>query len=309
MSKTAYIYVPAPSKKNLEIGLDRGLWGWKSPTLDRATGRPDVQSLEAGDYLVLAHIGPQARVPAGGWANATLKRVIVTQITQPYFQDTTQVWPDDTYPERIGIDLLADEANVTGQTLGDQAAEALRLSANKQGSALVYPGTAALAQFVTELPTTGEGEGEQQPQLPNEPETVTHSGADSALVEVLVRREQSKLRKRMLGGADTFTCALCRRHLPVRFIRAAHIKRRSQASREERLQLSNIMPACLLGCDELFEHGYIHVTDTGHVAVSDKAGEHPALKEAAGQLAGNSVGGYSEHRAPYFAWHRSNIVQ
>ncbi|MFI9056964.1 hypothetical protein ACIGXQ_20940 [Streptomyces anulatus] len=306
MPKTAYIYVPAPSKKNLEIGLDRGLWGWKSATLDRATGRPDVQSLGVGDYLVLAHVGPQARVPAGGWANATLKRVIVTQITQPYFQDTTQVWPDDTYPERIGIDLLADEANVTGQTLGDQAAEALRLSANKQGSALVYPGTAALAQFVTELPAT---EGEQQPQFPNEPEAVTHAGPDSALVEVLVRREQSKLRKKMLDGADTFTCALCARHLPVRFIRAAHIKRRSQASREERLQLSNIMPACLLGCDELFEHGYIHVTDTGHVAVSGKAGEHPALKEAADQLAGNPVGGYSEHRAPYFAWHRNNIVQ
>ncbi|MFJ8920995.1 hypothetical protein ACIREK_16155 [Streptomyces sp. NPDC102415] len=306
MPKTAYIYVPAPSRKNLEIGLDRGLWGWKSATLDRATGRPDVQSLEVGDYLVLAHIGPQARVPAGGWANATLKRVSVTQITRSYFQDSTQVWPDDTYPERIGIDLLADEANVAGETLGDQAAEALRLSANKQGSALVYPGTAALAQFVTELPTTDEGE---QQQLSDEPEAVTHAGADSALVEVLVRREQSKLRNKMLDGADTFTCALCGRHLPVRFIRAAHIKRRSQASREERLQLSNIMPACLLGCDELFEHGYIHVTENGHVAVSGKAGEHLALKEAADQLAGNPVGGYSEHRAPYFAWHRNNVVK
>ncbi|MFD3537220.1 hypothetical protein [Streptomyces sp. NPDC058664] len=304
MPKTAYIYVPAPSKKNLEIGLDRGLWGWKSATLDRATGRPDVQSLQVGDYFVLAHIGPQARVPAGGWANATLKRVIVTQITRSYFQDTTQVWPDGTYPERVGIDLLADEANVTGQTLGDQAAEALRLSANKQGSALVYPGTAALAQFVTELPITSESEQ----QLPNEPEAVTHDGADSALVEVLVRREQSKLRKKMLNGADTFTCALCERHLPVRFIRAAHIKRRSRANRQERLQLSNIMPACLLGCDELFEHGYIHVTDTGHVAVSGKTAEYPALKEAADQLAGNPVGGYSEHQAPYFAWHRNNVV-
>ncbi|MFJ3159204.1 hypothetical protein [Streptomyces kanasensis] len=309
MPKTAYVYVPAPSKKHLEVGLDRGLWGWKSATLDRATGRSDVQSLEMGDYLVLAHIGPQARVPAGGWVNATLRRVIVAQITKPYFQDTTQVWPDDTYPERIGIDLLADEANVTGQTLGDQAAEALRLSANKQGSALVYPGTAALAQFVTELPTTDDGEDAQQPQLPSEPETLSHVGADSALVEVLVRREQSKLRKKMLNGASTFTCALCGRHLPVRFIRAAHIKRRSHATREERLQLANIMPACLLGCDELFEHGYIHITGTGHVAVSAKAGEHPSLKEAADQLAGNPVGGYSGHQAPYFAWHRDNIVQ
>ncbi|MFD7935290.1 hypothetical protein ACFV4T_12260 [Streptomyces sp. NPDC059755] len=36
---------------------------------------------------------------------------------------------------------------------------------------------------------------------------------------------------------------------------------------------------------------------------------HPALKEAADQLAGNPVGGYSEHRALYFAWHRNSIVQ
>jgi hypothetical protein len=127
--------------------------------------------------------------------------------------------------------------------------------------------------------------------------------------KVVVRREQSKLHKKMLNGAETFTRALCGRHLPVRFIRAAHIKRRSQATREERLQLANILPACLLGCGELFEHGHIHVTDTGHVAVSGKAGEHPALKEAADQLAGNPVGGYSEHRSPHFARHRNNIVQ
>ncbi|MFF7329704.1 hypothetical protein [Streptomyces sp. NPDC008150] len=303
MPKTAYIYVPAPSRSNLAIGLDRGLWGWHRPTLDRATGRADVQSLEVGDYLVLAHKGPQARVPAGGWSDATLQRVIVTQVTRPYFEDTTPVWPDDVYPERIGLDVLADEQRVSGRTLGAEAAEALRLSANKQGTALVVDGTAALAQFATELPD------DAAVPAATVPAALTHNGADSALVQVLVRREQHKLRKVMLNGATSFTCALCGRHLPARFIRAAHIKRRSHATHEERLQMANIMPACLFGCDELFEHGYVHITDGGTIAVSDKADATPDLTEAAKALDGRAVADFGAHRAPFFAWHRHNIAK
>ncbi|MET8455275.1 hypothetical protein [Streptomyces parvulus] len=304
MTKTAYIYVPAPSRRNLDIGLNKGLWGWRSATLDKATGRADVQSLQQGDFLVLAHIGPQARVPAGGWDTATLKRVVVTQITTPYFQDRTEVWPDDVYPERIGIDVLDEEVNITGQTLGSEAAEALRMSANKQGSALVIPGTAALAQFATELPADAADEepGEAAP------ETISHNGADSALVQVLARREQAKLRKNMLNGASQKACALCGRTLPVRFIRAAHIKRRSAASREERLHMANIMPACLLGCDELFEHGYVYVTGSGTIAASGKADSTADLAQAAKALDGLTVADYTPQREPYFTWHRNNIA-
>ncbi|MEU5580972.1 hypothetical protein ABZ791_30310 [Streptomyces huasconensis] len=305
MTKTAYIYVPAPSRRNLEIGINRGLWGWHRNTLDRATGRADVQSLQNGDFLVLAHVGPQARVPAGGWSSATLKRVFITQITRPHFEDSTPVWPDDVYPERIGIDVLDEETNVTGHTLGPEAAEALRLSANKQGSALVLPGTAALAQFATGLPAESDDESAPASAAP---ETINHDGADSALVQVLARREQTKLRKAMLNGATTFTCALCGRHLPVRFIRAAHIKRRSAATREERLKTANIMPACLLGCDELFEQGYVYVTAGGTIAVSDKANTTPHLAEAAKTLDGNHVADWSDHRAHFYAWHRDNIA-
>jgi hypothetical protein len=301
VTKTAYIYIPAPSSRNLDIGLNKGLWGWRSTTLDKATGRADVQSLEQGDFLVLAHIGPQARVPAGGWDTANLKRVIVTQITTPYFQDRTEVWPDDVYPERIGIDVLDEEANVTGKTLGSEAAEALRMSANKQGSALVIPGTAALAQFVTGLPADEEP-GEATP------ETINHNGADSALIQVLARREQTKLRKNMLNGASKQACALCGRTLPARFIRAAHIKRRSAASREERLQMANIMPACLLGCDELFEHGYVYVTSGGTIAASEKADSTADLAQAAKALDGLTVADYTPQREPYFTWHRDNIA-
>ncbi|QCX81211.1 hypothetical protein C9F11_38140 [Streptomyces sp. YIM 121038] len=299
MPKTAYIYVPTPSSGNLEIGLSKGLWGWRSSALDRAGARQTVQSLTKGDLLVLAHKGPNSRVAPGGWAAATLKRVIVTQIDKPYFTDTLTVWPDDDYPERIGIDILDEEHDVHGHALGADAMEALRLSANKQGAAVLQAGTGAVAQLADTLPPVSP---------PSSDGSIDHDGDDSTVAQVLVRREQSKLRKQMLNGATTFTCALCGRHLPIRFIRAAHIKRRSAASREERLQRANIMPACLLGCDELFEHGYVYATTDGKIAVSGKNPTTPALADAAKTLDGLPVADYGPHREPFFTWHRTNIA-
>jgi hypothetical protein len=299
MPKTAYIYVPSPSRENLEIGLDQGLWGWRSSALDRAGARQAVQSLSEGDFLVLGHRGPNSRVAPGGWANATLQRVIVTQVSRSYFTDSAPVWPDDDYPERIGIDVLEEEQDVEGTVLGADSMEALRLSANKQGAAVLQSGIAAVAQLADALSAA--------PDLPGDG-TVDHEGADSALAQVLVRREQAKLRKNLLGGAAEAACALCGRVLPARLIRAAHIKRRSAASRQERLMMANIMPACLIGCDELFEHGYVYVTDNGTIAVSPKSNTTPDLAVAAKALEGRTVADHGPHRAPFYTWHRAHIA-
>lgn len=32
--------------------------------------------------------------------------------TRPYYEDQTPVWPDETYPHRIGIDVLDDASPV-----------------------------------------------------------------------------------------------------------------------------------------------------------------------------------------------------
>lgn len=299
MPKTAYIYVPSASRENLEIGLDQGLWGWRGSALDRAGARQAVQSLSEGDFLVLGHRGPNSRVAPGGWVNATLQRVIVTQVSRPYFTDYAPVWPDDDYPERIGIDVLEEEPDVHGTALGADAMEALRLSANKQGAAVLQPGIAAIAQLADTLSPA--------PDLPGDG-TVDHEGADSTVAQVLVRREQAKLRKKLLGGAAEAACALCGRVLPARLIRAAHIKRRSVASRQERLMMANVMPACLIGCDELFEHGYVYVTDNGTIAVSPKSNVTPDLAVVAKALEGRNVADHGPHRAPFYAWHRAHIA-
>ncbi|MFF8649045.1 hypothetical protein ACF06D_12475 [Streptomyces griseoluteus] len=300
MPKTACIYVPRKSAENFEIGLSRGLWGWRSSALDRAGSRQRVQSLKRGDLLVFGYWGPNNRVAVGEWADVTLRRVVVAEVSEPYFTDTAPVWPDEDYPERIGINVLEDEQNVHGIALGADAMEALRFSATKQGVAVLQAGTAAVVQFADALPPVPDeepGDG-----------ILDHTGAESAIAQVLVRREQAKLRKALLRGATEKRCALCGRLLPVRLIRAAHIKRRSAASQSERRMLANVMAACLIGCDELFEHGYVYVTEDGAIAVNKSSSATPDLAAVAGSLEGRPVADFGTHRAPFYAWHRDNVA-
>ncbi|MEE4419578.1 hypothetical protein [Streptomyces bugieae] len=296
MLQTGYVYVPRDSATNLEIGLNNSLWGWRDSALDRAGARNDVKRLQKGDLLVLGHRGPNSRVKPGGWASASLQRVIVAQVTRPYFMDRSRVWPDDEYPARIGISVLDDEDDVDGTVLGPNAMESLRLSANKQGVAVPVLGLEGVARLASQFPA------------PETDATVDHEGELNAVANVLVRREQSKLRRQLLGRAENFTCALCGRTLPTRMIRAAHIKRRSVATREEQLTLANLMPACTLGCDELFEHGFIRVNAEGII----ESGRHGSLTDdlgaAVADLAGRQIHGYTSAKAPFYAWHRENIA-
>lgn len=59
-------------------------------------------------------------------------------------------------------------------------------------------------------------------------------------------------------------CGLCGNSLPSDLLTAAHIKPRSACSAAERVDAPWIvMPACLIGCDALFELGYLGVGDLG----------------------------------------------
>lgn len=297
MPQTGYVYVPRTSEENLAIGLDHNLWGWRPSALDRAGARAEVQSLEEGDLLVLGHRGPNSRVKPDGWSEATLQRVIVTQVTRPFFTDDTRVWPDDTYEERIGISVLDDEAEVRGSALGPEAMESLRLSANKQGVAVRVHGLDGAARLASQLPAAEGDEG-----------ILDHDGALNAVAKAFVRREQSKLRRRLFRSLSEATCALCGRTLPTRMVRAAHIKRRSVATRVEQLTLANVMAACTMGCDELFEHGYLCVNADGFIESGRRGNSTDDLAAAVAALAGRQVRGYSEAKAPFFAWHRENIA-
>ncbi|WP_369377371.1 hypothetical protein [Streptomyces sp. cg36] len=135
-------------------------------------------------------------------------------------------------------------------------------------------------------------------------------GPSDAVAEVQRRTEQGHLKKTLLPGSEG-ECALCRRTLPRALLVAAHIKKRAACSEAERWDLNNVaMLACLLGCDSLFEHGFVAVEEGGQLAVSPVAASAPAVVQYIGEhLLGHSIDWWSPEREHYYAWHRAHTFQ
>lgn len=74
------------------------------------------------------------------------------------------------------------------------------------------------------------------------------------------RKEQAFLRAYLLRGEPNGQCALCQEILPGELLIAAHIKPRSKCNPNERIDFDNVAALmCSLGCDSLFEKGYVYV--------------------------------------------------
>jgi hypothetical protein len=172
------------------------------------------------------------------------------------------------------------------------------------------------ARFVGSPPTiTFEpDDSEHEPNEPNEsdnPSTATSFvGALNKDTTTLARGEQSRLRRALLGSVASASCAICDAAYPVRFLRAAHIKKRASCTEEEARDLSHIaMVACLFGCDALYEEGVISVDEAGRVIGSPTLPELPGgspLVERVAALLGRPVSAFTNGSKKYFEWHRSN---
>ena len=83
---------------------------------------------------------------------------------------------------------------------------------------------------------------------------------------VKIRREQALLRSMLARGRELADCALCGHQYPLRFLVAAHIKKRSVCTDDERRDLRHVaMLACTFGCDALYEAGWITVELDGRI--------------------------------------------
>jgi hypothetical protein len=305
-----YVYVPAGAKRNLEIGVSGGIWGWKSAALDNRLkdfygmqARQLAQEIKLGDYLVLGHLGPNSRVPRGGWSAGVLGEVVLAEVTSALYLADNQVWPDETYPERIRMSVLERITNIGGADLGPDAMEALRLSANVGGvpiSAGPVDVMALEARLAAGAPAAEPGDGDAPDS------SLDIDGDTDAFAHVMVRREQKKLRRLKFGDRPDLPCDLCGRLLPRRFVRAAHIKRRAAADANERRNLANVLAACLFGCDELFEHGYLYVDAAGRIQINDANGRRSTtdLLAVANGLGNRTCAAATPESADFFTWHR-----
>jgi hypothetical protein len=123
---------------------------------------------------------------------------------------------------------------------------------------------------------------------------------------VKVRREQALLRSMLASGRELASCALCGHEYPLRFLIAAHIKKRSLCTDDERRDLRHVaMLACTFGCDALYEAGWITVGPDGRIqAIPPDTVTAGRLRDHLHQLAGQQCRAHNYASEPYFAWHR-----
>ena len=123
------------------------------------------------------------------------------------------------------------------------------------------------------------------------------------------RLEQAKLRQLQFGGSDIAECSLCGRRLPTSLMVVGHIKPRARCSAAEKRDLSHVaMPICLIGCDKLFERGFIAVSPSGKIAASSRCRSRDLVKLVS-HLKGRRCPAHSDGSEPYFEWHRQNVFQ
>lgn len=150
---------------------------------------------------------------------------------------------------------------------------------------------------VDEPPAEGREEGDGDP---------VWAGAHTSVVrEALARREQAALRELLLDDRKVASCDLCGRELPAELLVAAHIVPRHRLTDDERRDLGRIaMLACSLGCDALFERGYIAVDSSGTVqALSDA--KNAELSEFVQAIDGRRCTAHAPATARRFADHYS----
>lgn len=122
------------------------------------------------------------------------------------------------------------------------------------------------------------------------------------------RREQGRLRGYLLGGRDMAACDICGRELPASLLVAAHIVPRSVSDEDHRKNFGAIaMLACSLGCDELFELGYVIVDGSGVVRPGRPA-ESDALQDVVDQLVNRTCSAHSKRTAADFAKHATLVL-
>lgn len=118
------------------------------------------------------------------------------------------------------------------------------------------------------------------------------------------RLEQAKLRRKLLGRRSELSCAFCGHVVPKRLIVAAHIKRRADCTDDDIRDIAhNILPLCALGCDALFEGGYVSVRN-GFLTAGPRRDGGSEVAQRVAALISDGRPTWARQRTLYFAAHR-----
>lgn len=243
------------------------LWGAKPGEDGRNEGR--WKRVSPGDYLLFVHGNGKVSVAEVSHTlrNETLARSLWGETKTANGKVQTWEFMFALLPPR-DLDLPTATLN---SLIGRKSNAAVQ-----EFVVLALEPSAAVVDYL-KLPDSPANLTVPEPTTPGGRRLVTRGTPDREFDEldeqatVLRRKEQAYLRKYIFPG-NSGTCALCERVLPIEFLVAAHIKRRSECSDREKQDFENIaMPNCKLGCDELFGRGLVSVGTTGFIEVSPSA--------------------------------------
>tara|TARA_B100000315_G_C14518423_1_gene560344 strand:+ start:496 stop:1401 length:906 start_codon:yes stop_codon:yes gene_type:complete len=114
------------------------------------------------------------------------------------------------------------------------------------------------------------------------------------------RKEQTLLREHLVGNSKETKCSLCHKVFPNNLMIAAHIKPRRDCSEEERKDLNVVMPVCKIGCDDLYEKGYILVDESGQILKNQTMKFPSELDSFVNQYLGKKCTHHNENTKKYF---------
>jgi hypothetical protein len=67
------------------------------------------------------------------------------------------------------------------------------------------------------------------------------------------------------------------------------------------------MLACVLGCDALFEKGFIYVSEAGKIALNPPSEPSESLVAFMGELDGKTSKAFNAQSSKFFKWHRESL--
>lgn len=304
------VYVSQQMLGNLEIGIENGVWGCPVP---------QNAELSIGDWVVFGGGVKGGPRQTGGresdkdgkkidvsesWFRRSAEFIVLGRVTSTWFEDSSPIWGDpDVYVHRFTFDLVSRFENVLLEpnlNFSAEASEALRLSALiRQNGGLQSQifGSGGILCLDDSVITEGY-----------EVDPGDFIGDYDVPTSATARAEQSKLRKLLLARGNS--CAICGKKLPNDLLVAAHIKKRSECTDSEKGDLSNIaMLACKLGCDALYEHGYLVVNEDGIVEAGKNlipSNSHVVI--GSGRI-GNRCMAHGPSTEKYFSWHRGKFSE
>lgn len=126
------------------------------------------------------------------------------------------------------------------------------------------------------------------------------------------RVEQQLLRDILFYNKDYEKCSCCGEEYPVESLTTAHIKKRSQCTKEEKLDINIVFPMCKFGCDELFEVGLLVVNNEGRFQRTDELNGiiiRGKINDFLNLYDQKVCDYWNENTEDYFAWHFANNVK